>query len=85
MFNTDPQPIIEGPEKDINIGPKYFTKTLFSGGNRFWTQLFMFSGQMLFHLDNKDIIIKIKEEQTEGAGQFLLPDRSQIWDGYTQN
>jgi hypothetical protein len=37
----------------------------------------MFSGQMLFHLDNKDIIIKIKE-QTEGAGQFLLPDRSQI-------
>jgi hypothetical protein len=35
-------------------------------------------------LDNKDIIIKIKE-QTEGAGQFLLPDRSQIWDGYTQN
>jgi hypothetical protein len=35
MFNTDPQPIIEGPEKDINIGPKYFTKTLFSGGNRF--------------------------------------------------
>jgi hypothetical protein len=35
MFNSDPLPSIEGPEKDINLDPKYLTKTFSSGGNGF--------------------------------------------------
>jgi hypothetical protein len=34
---------------------------------------------------HKDFFIEMKNQQTEGVGQILLPDRNQIWDGDTQN